>query len=142
MGKKRARSKGRAPVVSTPSRTARASVWRARAAVTGAALAMQAVVWSLLYWLLGVARIGYSFFDFSDINYYYQTYITRMAQGLVPFRGFFIEYPPLLAILLAAPGPDVGPEDDSRSLRVEDEEVGLRRMGRCLMNRAITTRVL
>jgi hypothetical protein len=71
---------------------------------------MQVLVWSLLYWLLGVVRVGYSFFDFSDINYYYQTYITRMAQGLVPFRDFFIEYPPLFAILLAAPGSDVGPD--------------------------------
>lgn len=71
---------------------------------------MQAVVWSLLYWLLGVVRVGYSFFDFSDINYYYQNYITKMAQGLVPFRDFFIEYPPLFAILLAAPGSDVGPD--------------------------------
>ena len=78
--------------------------FRTVAAVTGAAFAMQAFVWMTLWQVFGISRMGYWFFELSDIAYYYEAFIVRMAQGLVPFRDFFLEYPPLFVPLLAAPG--------------------------------------
>ena len=68
------------------------------------AFGMQAFAWMWLYGVFGVAGVGYWFFDLNDISYYYQMYVVRMAQGLVPYRDFFIEYPPLFALLVAVPG--------------------------------------
>ena len=70
--------------------------------IVGAALAMQSVVWILLYELFGVVRVGYSFFDLSDIIGTYYPYAVYLSRGMVAFRDFFIEYPPLFVPLLAA----------------------------------------
>ena len=69
-----------------------------------AALAMQIVVWTTLYDVFGIAHLGYDFFDASDVPHYYVNYVSRMAQGLVPYRDFFVEYPPLFMPLVVATG--------------------------------------
>jgi len=74
------------------------------AIVIPAALALQALVWALLFGLFGILRTGYWFFELSDAFYYYRWYVVRMAEGLHPFRDFFIEYPPLFWPILLAPG--------------------------------------
>jgi hypothetical protein len=76
---------------------------RAAARITALGLSSQALVWTLLYVAFGIQRIGYWFFHVTDLGYYYDTTV-KMAQGLAPFRDFFIEYPPLFVLLLAAPG--------------------------------------
>ena len=78
--------------------------------IVGAALAMQSVVWILLYELFGVVRVGYSFFDLSDIIGTYYPYAVYLSRGMVAFRDFFIEYPPLFVPLLAAAG-NPNPQD-------------------------------
>jgi hypothetical protein len=82
---------------------------RGIATVATAAVAIQAAAWGLLYWLTGVLRLGYGFFDLSDIRSPYFDYATLMARGAVPFRDFPIEYPPLFPPLLAVAGytPDM-----------------------------------
>jgi hypothetical protein len=75
--------------------------------VAAVAIALQALVWTLLYETFGVAKLGYSFFELSDIAYYYDMYVVRIAAGLAPFRDFFIEYPPLFAPLLVVPGTHI-----------------------------------
>jgi hypothetical protein len=77
--------------------------FRPIATIVAAALAMQTFVWAWLFGVFGMMRVGYWFFDLSDITYYYQ-HVVRMAEGLLPFRDVFIEYPPLFLPLLAAPG--------------------------------------
>jgi hypothetical protein len=77
---------------------------RAAARITALGLSSQALVWAMLYVAFGIQRIGYWFFDLSDLGYYYDGMVLKMAQGLAPFRDFFIEYPPLFVPLLAAPG--------------------------------------
>ena len=68
---------------------------------------MQALVWLALYSTFGIARVGYWFFDLSDIAYYYEEGALRIAQGLVPFRDFLLVYPPLFAPLVVLPGVNV-----------------------------------
>jgi len=82
--------------------------WRRVSGIVAFALASQALVWSVLWWLFFEVRMGYWFFDLSDIGYYYQELIAQVASGLVPFRDFFIEYPPMFVPLLVAPGVHVG----------------------------------
>lgn len=77
---------------------------REAAGIIGLALVLQVVVWGLLWEVFGVARMGYWFFDVSDISYYYESLIAQIARGLMPFRDFFIEYPPLFVPLLVMPG--------------------------------------
>jgi uncharacterized membrane protein len=66
--------------------------------------AVQLLAWAALYLLFGVARVGYSFFALGDVAVTYHEYAVKMAHGLIPFRDFFIEYPPLFAPLLWAAG--------------------------------------
>jgi hypothetical protein len=73
-------------------------------AIVVASAAMQAVAWIVLYALFGVAHLGYGFFDLSDVAVTYHDYAVRIAQGFVPIRDFFIEYPPLFVPLLLAAG--------------------------------------
>jgi hypothetical protein len=87
-----------------PASTTVSSGFRPVATIVGFAVALQAFVWAILFGVFGIMRAGYWFFELSDIAYYYQGYIVRMAEGLRPFRDFFIEYPPLFLPLLAAPG--------------------------------------
>lgn len=68
---------------------------------------MQTVVWTALYDVFGILRLGYGFFDISDVPHYYVNFVLRMADGLVPYRDFFVEYPPLFVPLLVAAGLDV-----------------------------------
>ena len=70
------------------------------AAVVAATLAMQTAAWLVIYRLPGL--IGWHW-DLStsigDLRVYF-LYAARMARGLLPFRDFHIEYPPLFVVLL------------------------------------------
>lgn len=71
------------------------------------ACGLQLLAWAILYTLFGVWQLGYKFFALGDVAVTYHTYAVKMAHGLIPFRDFFIEYPPLFAPLLWAAGnPD------------------------------------
>jgi hypothetical protein len=102
----KSRSRANAKPATGPGRPSDA---RGIATLAVAALAIQAVAWGLLYWLTGILRLGYGFFDLSDIRAPYFDYATLMSRGSVPFRDFPIEYPPLFPPLLAAAGytPDI-----------------------------------
>lgn len=78
------------------------------AGIAAAAAAMQAAVWAVMWVLFGVLKVGYFFFDISDLDYYYERFAVPMSQGQVPFRDFFIEYPPLFVPFMALPGTRVG----------------------------------
>jgi len=96
-----------APVIRAKSALpSAASRWRATALIATAALAMQTVVWTALYDVFGILRLGYGFFDISDVPHYFVNFASRMADGLVPYRDFFVEYPPLFVPLLVAAGLD------------------------------------
>lgn len=82
--------------------------WRATGLVVAFSAAIQAAAWAVLYVLFGVVRIAYDFFDISDIANRYHTYALYMAQGLAPYKDFFIEYPPLFVPLLLAAGDPAG----------------------------------
>jgi len=73
-------------------------------AISVASVAMQAAAWGVLIWVTGVLKLGYSFADISDIRTVYFPYATKMAAGLIPFRDFSLEYPPLFLPLLLAAG--------------------------------------
>lgn len=100
MTAKRAKTHAAAP----PERPATGAWW-----IVAASVGMQAAAWGLLFGLTRVLRIGYDFFDMSDIRAPYHVYASLMARGYVPFRDFPIEYPPLFPPLLLAAGftPDV-----------------------------------
>lgn len=84
------------------------SDWRAAGPVAGAVLGMQTLVWIVLYEVFGVLRLGYWFFDLSDLPYTYFGYAHNLAQGMAPYRDFFMEYPPLfVAVLYGAGNADV-----------------------------------
>lgn len=70
--------------------------------IAAAAVGAQFGAWSLLYAFLGIVGWPYGFFYGSDIPLYFK-YAGRMAEGLLPFRDFPVEYPPLAAALLAFP---------------------------------------
>jgi hypothetical protein len=89
---------GDAPAAAAPAG------WRTVLAIAVASAAMQTVAWVVLYVLFGVAHLGYGFFELSDVAVTYHDYALRVAQGLVPIRDFFIEYPPLFVPLLLAAG--------------------------------------
>jgi hypothetical protein len=86
-----------------------APTWRLAATVAAFSAATQTAAWTLLYFLFGVLGVGYRFFDMSDIAGTYYPYAVGMSRGLVPFRDFFIEYPPLFVPLIWAAG-DPAPE--------------------------------
>ncbi len=92
----------RSDATSEPGPCAKASLQ-----IVGAAVLTQGLVWGLLWEVFGVARIGYWFFDLSDIGYYYGNLVGQVAVGLVPFRDFFIEDPPFFVPLMLAPGTAV-----------------------------------
>ena len=77
------------------------------APIVGVAVAAQSLAWIVLYQLFGVMRVGYWFFDLSDIRDPYFPYALNIAKGLVAYRDFFIEYPPLFVPLLVAAGKPV-----------------------------------
>jgi hypothetical protein len=74
------------------------------APVVGAAIAMQAVAWIVLIELFAIMRVGYSFFYMSDLGGVYYAYAVDLGKGMVAYRDFFLEYPPLFVPLLAAAG--------------------------------------
>jgi hypothetical protein len=74
---------------------------RSLVAVAAAAIACQALAFGVIAGF--VTQIGwYSFFDRTDLAHY-AAYASDMAKGLRPYAGFFFEYPPLAARLVALP---------------------------------------
>jgi hypothetical protein len=72
------------------------------ARVAVAAAAAQAAAFGLIAGV--VTRVGwYSFFQTTDLHIYRQ-YALDMARGLHPYAGFFMEYPPLAALVFALAG--------------------------------------
>lgn len=69
-------------------------------AATG--LGASAAAAATLVIILGFARIGYGFFDVSDIGGYADL-ADRVASGLTPYVDFGVEYPPLAALLFTIP---------------------------------------
>jgi hypothetical protein len=70
------------------------------ALVVVAAVALQALVWAFLIWLLRPSGPWYHFFDVSDI-FYYIGFAQKVSQGLRVYKDFAFEYPPLALPLLA-----------------------------------------
>jgi hypothetical protein len=74
---------------------------RAVIGVAAAGAAAQAFAFALIAGV--VTRVGwYSFFDVTDVRLYFE-YAQLMAKGMWPYVGFFFEYPPLAASVLALP---------------------------------------
>lgn len=71
-------------------------------AIVSVAVAMQAVVWALMYLVLGVLKLGYWFFFLADSQYYFGL-AGKVAAGSIPYRDFMLEYPPLFVPLLVIP---------------------------------------
>jgi hypothetical protein len=67
-----------------------------------AAVALQAIAWAFLIWLLRANGPWYHFFDVSDINVYIQ-YAQRVADGQRVYKDFPFEYPPLALPLFTLP---------------------------------------
>ena len=72
------------------------------ALLVAVAVALQAIVWALLVYLLYVHRVFYGFHDMSD-TVIYLDYATKIAGGLRPYADFPVEYPPLALALLVIP---------------------------------------
>ncbi len=80
---------------------------RETALIVAAAIALQAVAWLFLVWLLRTGGPWYGFFDVSDITWYLD-YAQKVAAGQAVYRDFSFEYPPLALPLFALP-PHVDP---------------------------------
>ena len=91
-----------APDLSSPAPTA--SHVRRLLAIAGAALAFYVVASAAIVYVFGVKRIGYFFFDLSDIEIYFR-YAFFMAGGGRPYVDFPVEYPPLALTLFKLAGP-------------------------------------
>ena len=72
--------------------------WRRFAAVAALAVALQAVVFGLVF-----THLWYHVHDVTDIAIYHE-YASWMADGAQPYRDFAIEYPPLAVPLMRAVG--------------------------------------
>jgi hypothetical protein len=69
--------------------------------IVAAAAASTALVWVFLVWLLRPGGPWYHFFDVSDIQVVYFEYARAIASGLLPYKDFPVEYPPLALPLFA-----------------------------------------
>jgi hypothetical protein len=94
-----------------------ASAWGAGRllAVIGLAVAVQAAVWALLWYLLNTrlylvdntAHWPYWFFDVSDTYIYWQ-YALSMVNGQTPYLKLALEYPPLAVPVFLLPAKILG----------------------------------
>ena len=80
--------------------------WFAGDAIKVAAVAagLQGVAWAILAAVFGILRVGYDFFTLTDISAPYFPWVESMARGLLPYRDFPVEYPPLALLPIAAVG--------------------------------------
>jgi hypothetical protein len=66
------------------------------------AILIQALAWAFLtYFFTGRTR-WYGFFDVSDVGLYHD-FADQLARGLVPYKDFAFEYPPLAIPLMSLP---------------------------------------
>jgi hypothetical protein len=72
--------------------------WRRFAAAAALAVALQAIVFGLVF-----THLWYHVHDVSDIPIYHE-YASWMADGAVPYRDFAVEYPPLAIPIFRAVG--------------------------------------
>jgi hypothetical protein len=96
-----------APGLPAPGPAARAPLRAAARRVlliAGAALGLYVVVAAAIVYVFGVRRLGYFFFDISDIPLYYR-YAFFVAGGGRPYVDFPVEYPPLALSLFTLAGP-------------------------------------
>lgn len=71
-------------------------------ALLSVAALLQAAAWAfLIYFFTGRTR-WYGFFDVSDVGLYHEL-ADQIARGLVPYKDFDLEYPPLAIPLLSLP---------------------------------------
>ena len=70
--------------------------------LVAAAVALQAIVWAFLIWLLRANGPWYHFFDVSDITVYFD-YAQKVAAGQRVYKDFSFEYPPLALPLFTLP---------------------------------------
>jgi hypothetical protein len=72
------------------------------ALLVAVAVSLQALVWALLYLVLGRLHLGYGFHDLSD-TFWYLHYRDLIDQGQRVYRDFAFEYPPLALPLFLLP---------------------------------------
>lgn len=72
------------------------------ALLVAVAVALQAVVWAFLIWLLRAGGPWYHFFDVSDVGVYLD-YAQKVAAGQRVYEDFSFEYPPLALPLFTLP---------------------------------------
>ena len=75
--------------------------------IAGAFIAGQAFIWFVLF-----ETLWYGDRSISDLPVYY-TYAGRMAQGMMPYRDFALEYPPVAMLLFSLPRFISGPPYDT-----------------------------